>query len=169
MREIKVNDILLYSTGTELAYRIAKEYYKNIHYVWCTEAFDAAIQPGTSNPRTLCSRYLDQILKKDRHAKEIQNNKAGILKGATAKRQAGVISEKQYNEIKVLVGCAKYEDFYPVIYLINKKLVKKRLKIVNKSEAASDSSIEYIIDDLNRSEFDIIHFKDILAGVVQIP
>ena len=57
----KPKDLLLYSTSTELAYRIAKEYYNNIFYVWCTDTFDAALQPGTSNPRTLCSRYLDQI------------------------------------------------------------------------------------------------------------
>lgn len=83
MTKLKPNDFLLYSTGTALAYKIAKEYYNNEHYVWCTEAFDAALQPGTSNPRTLCSRYLEQILKNDRHATEINNNKAGILKGAT--------------------------------------------------------------------------------------
>ena len=63
---MKPANFLLFSTGTALAYNIAKDYYGNVHYVWCTEAFDATLQPGTSNPRTLCARYLDQILKKEK-------------------------------------------------------------------------------------------------------
>jgi len=165
MPSFKPNEFLLYSTGTALAYRIAKDYYNNTHYVWCTESFDAALQPGTSNPRSLCTRYLEQILKNDRHAPEIDNNKVGILKGATEKLKQGVITDKQYQEISAIVAYARNEDFYPVVYLINKKAVKKRLKIVNPDDRASNSSIEYIITDLNRNEFELIRLKDILAGV----
>lgn len=165
MTKLKPNDFLLYSTGTALAYKIAKEYYNNEHYVWCTEAFDAALQPGTSNPRTLCSRYLEQILKNDRHATEINNNKAGILKGAKAKFDQGIINEDQHREIAARVAYASNEDFYPVIFLINKRAVKKRLIIVNPHDKASNSSIEYIITDLKRNEFELIRTKDILAGV----
>lgn len=68
--------------------------------MWCTESFDAALQPGTSNPRTLCTRYLDQIIKGDNHATEINNNKAGILKGATEKLNNGIITKEQFEEIK---------------------------------------------------------------------
>lgn len=162
----KPKDFLLYSTGTALAYKIAKEYYNNIHYVWCTDSFDALLQPGTSNPRTLCSRYLEQIITQDRHATEIENNKAGILKGATAKLNQGIITEEQFNEISIKVGFASMEDFYPVIYLINKKSVKKRLQIVNPNDKASNTSIEYIIKDLKRNEFEIIRIKDMLAGII---
>lgn len=165
MQTLKPNDFLLYSAGTALAYRIAKDYYNNEHYVWCTESFDAALQPGTSNPRTLCSRYLEQILKSDRHAVEINNNKAGILKGASEKLKNGIITPEQFIEISTLVACAKNEDFYPVLFLINKKAVKKRMIIVNPNDKASNSSIEYIVPDLKRNEFELIRFKDILAGV----
>ena len=166
MPSIKLNDLLLYSTCTALAYKIAKEYYQNVHYVWCTESFDAAVQPGTSNPRTLCTRYLEQIIKNDSHATEINNNKAGILKGAATKLKQGVITKEQHDEISMRVAFAQNEDFYPVIYLINKKAVKKRLQVVNTSDAASEYSIEYIISDLKASEFELIRIKDILSGVV---
>lgn len=165
MTSLKPTDFLLYSAGTALAYRIAKEYYNNEHYVWCTESFDAALQPGTSNPRTLCTRYLEQIIKNDRHAPEINNNKVGILKGAAEKLKQGVISTAQHDEISTIVALARNEDFYPVIYLINKKAVKKRLIVVNPTDKASNSSIEYIIPDLKRNEFEIIRMKDILSGV----
>ncbi|MBQ5328974.1 MAG: hypothetical protein J6J15_07320 [Oscillospiraceae bacterium] len=166
MSILKPSDFLLYSTGTLLAYQVAKDFYGDEHYVWCTESFDAALQPGTSNPRTLCMRYLEQIIKKDRHATEINNNKAGILKGATAKYNAGIITAEQFEQIKGIVAYSKYEDFYPVVYLINKKAVKKRLKIVDPNERASDNSIEYILTDLKRNEFELVRIKDILTGII---
>ena len=165
MAYIKINNFLLYSTCTTLTYKIAKYYYNNIHYVWCTESFDAVLQPGTSNPRTLCTRYLEQIIKRDRHASEINNNKVGILKGAAEKLKQGVITKEQYDEIKMRVAYAQDEEFYPVIYLINKNAVKKRLIVVPQTDAASDSSVEYIITDLKRNEFDLVHVKDIIYGV----
>ena len=164
MANSKPGEFLLYSTCTTLAYKIATRYYNDIHYVWCTEAFNAMLQPGTSNPCVLCMRYLDQIIRKDRHAQEIDNNKAGIRKGAEAKKKQGVITEKQYEEICVRVAVAENEDFYPVIYLINKKAVKNRLRVVEPKDAASDSSIEYIIEDLKRNEFEIIRVKDFLSN-----
>lgn len=163
---MKPANFLLFSTGTALAYNIAKDYYGNVHYVWCTEAFDATLQPGTSNPRTLCARYLDQILKKDRHATEINNNKVGILKGAHCKLEDGIITQEQFDEISARVAYSQDEEFYPVIYLIDKRAVKNRLREVLPEDKASIHSIEYIIPDLKRNEFEIIHLKNILAGVV---
>jgi len=162
----KPKDLLLYSTNTELAYKIAKEYYDNTFYVWCTDAFDAALQPGTSNPRTLCSRYLDQILKDDRHAVEIKQNKAGILKGAAEKLKQGIITNEQYNEISVRVAYAENTAFYPIVFLIDRRSVAGRLEIVEPKDAASNHSVEYIIKDLRWNEFEMIRMKDVLAGVV---
>lgn len=162
----KPKDMLLYSTCTDLAYRIAKEYYNDVHYVWCTDAFDAALQPGTSNPRTLCSRYLDQILRGDQHAVEIDHNRVGILKGADEKLKQGVIDSNQYNEIRARVLYSPMDAFYPVVFLIDKRAVKKRLEVVDTKDAASSFSVEYIIKDLKWNEFEVIKMKDILAGVV---
>lgn len=162
----KPKDFLLYSTNTELAYKIAKKYYYGTFYVWCTDAFDAALQPGTSNPRTLCSRYLDQILKNDEHAVEIKNNKAGILKGANEKLKQGVITQEQYNEISARVAYAEKEAFYPIVFLIDRRAVKGRLEVVEAKDAASVHSVEYIIKDLKWNEFETIKLKDILAGVI---
>lgn len=162
----KPKDLLLYSTNTELAYKIAKEYYGSIFYVWCTDAFDAALQPGTSNPRTLCSRYLDQILKCDKHAVEIKQNKSGILKGALEKLKQGVITDEQYTEISARVAYAEMTEFYPVVFLIDRRSVKGRLEIVEPKDAASSHSVEYILKDLKWNEFEMIRFKDVLAGVI---
>lgn len=158
----------LYSVGTQLAYKIAKRYYKNIHYVWCTTAFNSSKQPPTSNPATICKRYLEQITTGDRHTKEIENNITGILKGAKAKLDSGVISEKEYNEIRSIVSVAEYEAFFPILYIVESKKVKNRYKEVSVGERASDDAVEYKIEELRENEFEIVAFKDLLNDVVTI-
>ena len=117
----------LYSVGTQLAYKIAKRYYGNVHYVWCTTEFNSSKQPPTSNPAKICKRYLEQITTGDRHTKEIENNMAGILKGAQAKLNCGIISKKEYDDIRSIVSVAEYEAFFPMLYIVESK--KLRLPI----------------------------------------
>ena len=163
-----MNNPFLYSVGTQLAYKIAKRYYKNIYYVWCTTEFNSSKQPPTSNPATICKRYLEQITTGDRHTKEIENNIAGILKGAKAKLNGGVISKKEYNEIRSIVSAAEYEAFFPILYIVESKKIKDRYVEVVVEERASDDAVEYKIEDLKENEFEIISFKDILSGIVNI-
>ncbi len=158
----------LYSVGTQLAYKIEKKYYGNIHYVWCTTEFNSSKQPPTSNPATICKRYLEQITTGDRHTKEIENNIVGILKGARAKLNSGVINKSTYNEIRSIVSAAEYEAFFPIIYIIDSKKVKNKYIEVVVRERASDDAVEYRIEDLKENEFEIISFKDILSGVVNL-
>lgn len=158
----------LYSVGTQLAYKIAKRYYGNVHYVWCTTEFNSSKQPPTSNPATICKRYLEQIVTGDRHTREIGTNMAGILKGAKAKLNSGVINKKEYNEIRSIVSVAEYEAFYPILYIVESKKVKDRCLEVVISERASDDAVEYKIEDLKENEFGIISFKDILDNLINI-
>lgn len=159
---------VLFSVGTQLAYRIAKRYYGNVHYVWCTTEFHSLNQPPTSNPATICKRYLEQIMTGDRHTKEIENNIAGILRGAKAKLDSGVISKSEYNDIRSIVSAAEYEAFLPVLYIVESRKIKDRCKEVVVGDRASDTAVEYKIEDLRENEFKLISFKDILSGVVNI-
>ena len=155
----KPGNFLLYSAGTEMAYNIARNYYGDVHFVWCTDSFDAQLQPGTSNPRKLCYDYINQIRTRDRHAKYIENNKNGIIRGAKAKLAQGVIDTRVYDEIVRKIDASEFEEYYPVIVLINKKAVKNRIQIVSPDDAASEHSVEYKIADLKSQEFEIIHLK----------
>lgn len=158
----------LYSVGTELAYKIAKRYYNNIHYVWCTTEFNSLKQPPTSNPATICKRYLEQITTGDCHTKEIENNMAGILRGAKAKFDSGVIDKTVYNKIRNYVSGADYEAFFPVLYIVESRKIRDRYIEVITKERASDDAVEYKIEDLKVNEFRIISFKDVLSGIVNI-
>jgi hypothetical protein len=105
----------------------------------------------------------------DRHTKEIENNIAGILRGALEKYNNGVITKQQYQDIKNIVSVAEYEAFYPVVYVIESKRVYEKCIEVAKSDRASDEAIEYKIVDLKEDEFEIISFKDFLGDVIAVP
>lgn len=156
----------LYSVGTELAYRINKNFYGDIHYVWCADCFHSMTQPPTSDPATICSRYLEQIKGGDRHAYEINANIAGILRGAEAKLKQGVIDDDTYTKIKKIVAVPAYSAFFPVIYIIEVSKVKSKCIDVPIEDRASNNACEYRIEDLKRSDFTIIHTKDFLANFI---
>lgn len=158
---------ILYSASTHMAYKIAKRYYRDIHYVWCTTDFNSPSQPPTSNPATICKRYLEQIVLGDRHATEVETNIAGILRGAKAKLNAGVISDAQYQEIGQIVSLSEYKDFFPVVYVIQSNKVKSRCLEVLPIDRASDTSVEYKVEDLKHDEFQIISFADVLSGITR--
>ena len=43
------------------------------------------------------------------------------MKGAKAKLNSGVISKKEYNEIRSIVSAAEYEAFFPILYIVEDK------------------------------------------------
>ena len=154
----------LFSVGTWFANKIDRRYYGNVHYVWCTSQFNNREQPITSRPQSICKRYFDQIFSGDRHTKEIKDNIAGILRGAQAKLEAGVINKEKYDEICQLINTADYEAFYPVLYIIDvKKIGASRCEEMDKKDCASDVSVEYRIADLSEGEYELIDFKAFLS------
>lgn len=156
------NSPILYSTITELAYNIAVRYYNDVHFVWCTTAFDSINQPGTSNPKTLCCRYIEQIYRRDGHAVEINNNKSGILRGALSKLNDNIITQNQYDEICTRIALAEPHMFIPVVLLINLNKVRKKCIPVRQDDLASIYSIEYKIENLHRDEFQTIFLGRVL-------
>lgn len=109
-----------------MAYMIARRYYNDRHFVWCTTDFHSPQQPPTSDPQTICNSFLRQMKTGDRHERKIEDNKSGILRGAREKLAEGVITQEQYNEIK------------------------------------------YKIRDLDKDEFDVILFSEVLQDVMEV-
>lgn len=158
----------MFSVGTKLAYSIAKRYYGNVHYVWCAVDFDNKKQPPTSNPLTIAKRWMSIVIGGDRHATEVDSNKAGILSGAKAKYDDKIIDAKQLKIIKQMVATAEYEAFFPVLYVIETKKVYDRSIEVDVKNRASDRSIEYKIVDLSENEFQLIDFYSLVREFVDV-
>ncbi len=155
MRKLKNN--ILYSVGTHFAWKINHDYYNDIHYCWCSTKFHDMKQPPTSDPQTIIQRYIQQIHTGDVHAKEIEANIAGILRGAKLKLDDGIIDNDAYTKIGELCANPTFEAFFPVIYIIDvKKVGFARCKEVSIRQKASKHSIEYIIEDLKPGEYEMI-------------
>jgi len=109
--------LVLYSANTWLAYMISERYFGGEHYVWCTPYFDSR-QPAnrsvcvapTSNPAEIY-QGLDQEAKRgDRHSAKIKENRIGILRGASLKKDQGIITEKQKDDIVAILDRAESCD-----------------------------------------------------------
>jgi len=156
---------ILYSTNTWLAYMIAQRYYKSEHYVWCTPFFDPrrnggrdAAVPPTSSPFEVYCSLAEEVSRRDRHSKKIEENRVGILRGANAKKQAGVIDEVQEKDIVSIVSQAEIPDFRPLMYVIPYSVVVDRMREPPPEDKAHPLSAEYVIDQLPRDLFDVIEF-----------
>lgn len=155
--------IILYSATSWLAYTIAERYYNGEHYVWCAPVFDPSSPyahqwhvPPTSSPSEIYKGLVEEVKRRDRHSAKIAQNKIAIIRGASVKRGAGVITKAQEKEIVAIVNAAEIADFAPLLYVIPYQLVSKKLKMVPVAERAHPLSTEFIIQRLPRRCFDVI-------------
>lgn len=159
--------LILHSTNTWLAYMVAQRYYEAEHYVWCTPYFDPrrfgdrdSAVPPTSSPFEVYLSLAEEVSRRDRHSKKVEENRAGILRGANAKRQAGIIGEKQETEIASIVSGAEHADFRALMYVIPYSGIADRIREPPPEDKAHPLSAEYVIDRLPRRMFDVIEFGD---------
>jgi hypothetical protein len=155
---------VLYSANTWLAYHISKNYYHNIHWVWCSAYFDSRsvlgrdyTNPPSSTPGDVYKELREATSRADRHSAKIAANRIGLLKGATYKRSTGVINDQQLSEITSIIEAAEIIEFRPLMYVIPvTDEVAKIMKEAPILERAHPLSVEYIIEELSRHLFDII-------------
>jgi hypothetical protein len=157
--------LILYSVNTYLAFMLNERYYDGKHYVWCSEVFDArsnhqlgryASIPPTSNPYEIYHNLREEVQRGDRHSAKIAANREGILRGAEAKRKAGVINESQFHDIRQTVKSVEISDFRPILYVIPYSNVATDVREATIEERAHPLSVELIIESLDRSHFDPI-------------
>ncbi|HKI00593.1 MAG TPA: hypothetical protein VKK31_01300 [Thermoanaerobaculia bacterium] len=157
--------LVLYSANTLLAYRINERYYHQNHFAWCAPFFSVSgdsidiPMPPSSTPCDICRKYLDDIQRQDRHSSSIHNNREGLRSGMAAKREAGVITPEQHQEIERIVSEASVGDFRPLLYIIPFNSVRDLIQPVPPHQKAHPFSPEYKIEDLPRSRFDVLDWQ----------
>ena len=159
---------VLYSVNTSLAYFIAEQYYKGIHYAWFSPLFDFGImQPASSNPRSICHSILEAIASDDHHCEKLDRIRAGILRGVYDKKKSGIIDHNQENLIRALVTRTKSDLtlLMPVVYVSSWNLVEKLCDKIGPERAAAAHSQEYLCRTLPRKLFDTIEFGKILSNI----
>lgn len=152
---------ILYSVVTSLANFINGAYYADKHFVWCATSFNQPSMvtpaiPRSSLPEEIYYELKKDVLTNDLHSARIKANRLGLLNGAVHKLAAGAISTTQKAEIDYIVASATNSDFYPLLYVIPYKPVKRMVTIVPPGSRASLTSPEYQIVDLPGRYFDVI-------------
>lgn len=157
--------LVLYSTSTWLAFSIAKTYYADVHYAWCSPFFSppsklsGAAAPPTSIPREIYENLYDEVIQNDSHSSAVDRNRVGILRGAACKRTANVITAEQEAEIGEIVKMAEVKLFAPLLFVIPFDGVKSLAKVVPPKERAHPMAIEYRIENLPRGLFDVLELR----------
>jgi hypothetical protein len=156
--------LVLYSTCTKLAYLIAEQYYGGVHYVWCAPApvADRFLlgNPASSDPLTIYWRFYKDIETNDMHSASVRDNKQGILKGAVARHCQGLITNAEKIEIETIVQHAAMSDFVPLLFIIPFASVRSTASRAPVLSRARSSSQEYIIDRLERYQFDVLEIHN---------
>jgi hypothetical protein len=103
---LMADPLILYSTNSWLAYVIAERFYDGKHYVWCSPDFDARsvaaleqVTPPSSSPAEIYRALHEDVRRGERHGSKIRDNMTGILRGAAAKRSAGLITDDDHSDI----------------------------------------------------------------------
>lgn len=155
---------VLYSTNVFLKFHIQQQYRGDVHYVWCSENFDSrtvaayssgSLVPPSSNPADIYRALLEDVKRGDRHSAKIAAQRASFEKLAFAWLAAGEITSEQKDEIIYMVEHADMNHWRPLLYVVPRIPVEPRLKPVPMNKRAGLGP-EYIIEDLRRSEFDLI-------------
>lgn len=156
---------VLYSASTFLAYRIAQQYYKDVHYVWCSPVFDGRTSgpldptvPPTSSPCEIYWSLHQEVSRGDRHSAKITENRAGIIRGAQFKRKIGVINEEIESDIIAATELAETRDFRPLMLIIPYAKVKRLIEKVPIKSRAHPLSVECLISSLPGKLFSVIEF-----------
>ncbi|GAB3973698.1 hypothetical protein GCM10028806_28090 [Spirosoma terrae] len=156
--------MILYSTNCYLKYFIQKEFYKDVHYIWCSEIFDSKtlstysaghFLPPSSNPADIYKQLQGECVRPDRHSYKINEQRASFKSLAMRFAASGTISDFDRDEIISLADSNEQAYWRPLIYLIPQEAVMGRVKLVPIAKRASIAK-EYIIEDLKGSEFQII-------------
>jgi len=128
---------------------------KSLMRVRITPSVVASIPP-TSNPYEIYHTLYEAVERGDRHSAKIEDNRKRILYGADAKLQAGVIDQRRHTEIGEIVKVVEISDFRPILYVIPYSNVAADVREATVEERAHPLSREWIIESLDRANFDPI-------------
>ena len=87
-----------------------------------------------------------------------RGEKLGIINGARAKLSKGEISQEVFDEINLVVDQSELRDCRPLLYVIPRERIEDKLSHVEVGQRAHPLSVEYIVENLHSSEFDLIEF-----------
>lgn len=151
-----------YSTTTFLTLSINKHLYGGKHFTYVAEGFFpyGKGNPKSSNPLLIYIDLYQPWQDRDRYDKFIAQHRMSVRKGVLARKRDRTISNRIAKDLNRVADRIHLDFFYPVVYRvkpdINSLVVARRAVLAGSGLTGSS---EYLIQDLDNSEFDI-YFDD---------
>lgn len=161
-KKVKNLPLVLYSARPLITFWISERFYNQIHYLWTAPFFDISdlSNPQSSSPAHIYNELKNAVLSNDLHSSKIAEVKLGLIKGAKMQLEKNIIDSETVDEINYMVNTSTVNDFRPIVYVIPTKGIEHLIKEAKISERANPFSKEYIIENLHRSNFDIINIDN---------
>ena len=141
------NPLILYSATSQLAYNLGQKFYGGIHYVWCAPRPETDrygfLNPPSLDPISIYWRFHADIKAGDEHSAQIDQNRRGLIRGASVKEQQGVIDQPARELIEAVVKRAPLSDFSPLLFVIPYAAVSGIVKPGSGSRARATSEDIY--------------------------
>ena len=131
--------------------------------VWCL------VPENALKHFTIAINFIQEAATYDRHSVQIKQNIAGITRGAKVMKEHGAINGRLRNQIIRRLDAATYDDFLPLIYVIDTRKVAARIIPVPPDEAARPDTPEYKILDLRDDEYTVIDLAEIVSITRSFP
>jgi hypothetical protein len=155
---------MLYSTNVFLKLILQEKYQRDLHYAWCSDHWDSQalsryasssqVAPS-ANPADIFREIKRDVDRGDLHSPKLAAQKASFIARAHEWEKARSITTTDREDIIYMVEHATSKDWRPLIYVVRREAVAKRLQAVPAHQRAGIGD-EYIIPDLARTEFDIL-------------
>ncbi len=158
----------LFSTTTRIAKNIDEDFYNGNHFVWIALKFDDKKQAANSNPLTIANNFIREVATYDGHHDRINANKVGMMNGAMEMYKHKKISKKERKQIMTRIEISTYDEFLPLLYIIDTKKVASRIIEVPPDKAAKPDSPEYKLLDLHENEYELIDLAEIVGAATRI-
>lgn len=158
---------LLYSTNAFMKLLIQQRYRRDVHYVWCSEQYDsrmlsaysaASLLPPSSNPADIYRQLKIDTDHGDANSLKIREQKLLFATLAVRWEKSGEITTADKDDMIYLINNSPFSLWRPLVYVIPIAAIGTRLRRVP-AEQWGGGSPEHVIEDLRRSEFDIIEFQ----------
>ena len=153
---------ILYSAVSKVSVAINREFYGDLHFMWCSPYFGCEFnRPTFDNPPSSSPIEVYRLLKKetegfDGHSQKILAVRIGLKSGADKMLMREKISYAQRDAIHTIADRVPDAQFQPLMCVVPLAEAKKHYQTTMIEDRANPLSHEYVVADLPGSGFDIV-------------
>jgi hypothetical protein len=145
-----------YGCVTSLAWILGHYFYGRKHFVWLAAEYYPyrLLNPKSSNPHLIYQDIYQPWKDSDVYDKFISQLRLNLRKGVIVQENAGVLTAADAGDLKNICDKVDIVFFYPIVYRVDINQIPTSRRSV--SGSGSSGSSEYLVKDLDESEFEIL-------------